>query len=488
MLHLGKKNNELSHFAAVLSYILRCCNISYTLSLCLYVCLRTVNDKILINAKYITLYVNMKKWIAIFSGLLIFHQALAQEQVEEKKNEFSMGVQIRSRGEYRNGALFPRSEGDEPATFINNRARLWMSYKRDRLSLKVSGQHVGVWGQDPQIERNGRFMLNEAWANLDLGSGFFTKVGRQSLVYDDERILGGLDWNISGRFYDALKLGYEDVKNKVHLILAFNQNEEKIIGGSYYAPGGQPFKNMQTLWYKYANGKSFDGSFLFMNLGQEAGDAVTQDSDTKYMQTTGANLAYYTGGFRLTGTFYYQFGKTVTDRDISALLWSVSASYAVNPKWKLMLASDYLSGDKGDKPDKLKAFNPLYGTHHKFYGTMDYFYASSFVNGHNPGLWDNQLGVTFSPVDKLSLMLNYHCFSTVVDMYDGAEKLKKHLGSEVDFQLSWNIMPDVSLSTGYSTMFGTQTMKAVKGGQPSRWQDWGWISLNINPTVFFSKW
>lgn len=430
----------------------------------------------------------MKKWIIIFSGLLMFNQALAQEQMDEKINEFSMDVQIRPRGEYRNGALFPRSEGDDPATFINNRARISMSYKRDRLSLKVSGQHVGVWGQDPQIDKDGRFMLNEAWANLDLKNGFFTKIGRQSLVYDDERILGGLDWNTSGRFYDALKAGYEDGNSKLHLILAFNQNEEKVIGGSYYAPGGQPFKNMQTLWYKYTNNKSFDASFLFMNLGLEGGDIVTQDADTKYMQTTGTNLAYTINSFKLTGTFYYQLGKTTANKDISALLWAVSASYQATPKWKLMLASDFLSGDKGNNPDKLKAFNPLYGTHHKFYGTMDYFYASSFVNGHNPGLWDNQLGITFSPISKLNMMLSYHYFSTVVDVYNGADKLKKHLGSEVDFQLNWNVMPDVSLSTGYSTMFGTQTMKAVKGGQPSRWQDWGWISININPTVFFTKW
>lgn len=129
-------------------------------------------------------------------------------QSAEKENEFTMSMQIRPRAEYRNGAQFPRFEGDKAAAFINNRARLSMEYKRSDLSMKISAQHVGVWGQDPQIDTNGRFIMNEAWAKLDFGAGFFAQLGRQTLSYDDERILGGLDWNVAGRYHDALKLGY----------------------------------------------------------------------------------------------------------------------------------------------------------------------------------------------------------------------------------------------------------------------------------------
>jgi len=27
-----------------------------------------------------------------------------------------------------------------------------------------------------------------------------------------------------------------------------------------------------------------------------------------------------------------------------------------------------------------------------------------------------------------------------------------------------------------------------KGGSQDSWQDWGWVSLNVNPRVFISKW
>ena len=236
----------------------------------------------------------MKKRVIVFSGLLLvssmWMKADENETSKDKENTFSMSAQIRPRAEYRNGVLNPRSEGQEPAGFINNRARLSMNYERQNLSIGLSAQHVGVWGQDPQIDKNGRFILNEAWAQLDFGYGLFAKLGRQSLIYDDERILGGLDWNIAGRYHDALKLGYENKQNKLHLILAFNQNDETKIGGTFYAEGAQPYKNMQTLWYQHIGSKEFKASFLFMNLGLEGGDPKEKVSDPQFMQTMGANL------------------------------------------------------------------------------------------------------------------------------------------------------------------------------------------------------
>lgn len=151
--------------------------------------------------------------VVLLAPLSVFAQ-------QHKENLFTIDAQIRTRGEYRNGVLNPRPEGEEPTFFVNERARLSLGYQRDRLQMRLSAQHVGVWGQDPQIDKNGRFILHEAWARLDFSKGLFAQLGRQPLSYDDERLLGGLDWNVAGRFHDALKLGYESKLHKLHLILA----------------------------------------------------------------------------------------------------------------------------------------------------------------------------------------------------------------------------------------------------------------------------
>lgn len=421
--------------------------------------------------------------IFIIGLLLLPLTLLAQENNQE--DIFSISAQLRSRGEYRNGALFPRNEGERPATFINNRARISMDFQRSILELKLSGQHVGVWGQDPQVDKNGRFMLNEAWAKLYFNNGFFAQLGRQALSYDDERILGGLDWNVSGCYHDVLKLGYADKINTLHLMLALNQNDEKIKGGSFYETGGQPYKNMQTLWYHYGNKENpFGISLLAMNLGLQYGSE--EDSSNKYMQTFGTYLTYIANGWDIKGSFYYQTGKNKSNKEVSAFMGSLFAGFKIDPKWSLGVGSDYLSGNKQDDT-KQKAFDPLYGTHHKFYGTMDYFYASPFVNGINPGLWDNQLAIYYKPSKKVDLSLNYHYFLTANEVVVSNERIDKGLGSEFDFQVNWSIMPDVKLMAGYSFMLGSKSMDVVKGGYHKSWQDWGWVSINITPKLFSTK-
>lgn len=411
----------------------------------------------------------MKKQLSTIVLAIIASVASAQE------NQFTVDAQLRTRGEYNNGAGTPRNEGQLPATFINNRARLSFGYQRgDNLELKFSAQHTGIWGQNDMNVEDGQASVNEAWAKLKFGDGFFAQLGRQQLVYDDERILGGLDWHVSGNWHDALRLGYESQQNKVHLILAFNQADNN--RGNYY-DGPMPYKAMQTLWYHYqASGTPLGISLMAMNLGREAG--VAGNGKTKYMQTLGTDITYKPSDFDIHGAFYYQMGKNAADTKVSAWMASAKVGYKIDPVWGVNVGYDYRSGNDGDG-DKDKAFDQLFGTHHKFYGFMDYFLRSVPL-----GLHDIQAGVTAKPSKKTSLLLNYHYFSTA----QKAANDKKNLGHEIDLQVTTTLMKNVTLMAGYSTMFGTETMDLVKGGNHKSWQDWAWVTLNINPRIFSTKW
>ena len=115
----------------------------------------------------------MKKICSAFFLSCCLAGSLVAQESSEKNNTFSMSAQVRARAEYRNGALFPFDDTDKSVFFINNRARLSMDYSRSNLQMRFSAQHVGVWGQDPQIDKNGRFMLNEAWAKMYFGDNRF---------------------------------------------------------------------------------------------------------------------------------------------------------------------------------------------------------------------------------------------------------------------------------------------------------------------------
>ena len=418
----------------------------------------------------------MKKSLSTIVLVLFSLIAMAQEE-----NQLNVDAQLRTRFEYNNGAISPRNEGESPATFINERARLSVDWQRKNLELKVSVQHTGVWGQDDIKDRNGRVAMNEAWAKLKFGEGFFAQIGRQQLSYDDERILGTLDWNVAGNWHDALRLGYEEKTNKLHLILALNRSGENIRGD--YFSGKMPYKSMQTLWYHYQSTSAPLGiSLLAMNLGRQA------ENKTKYMQTFGTDVTYKPGKLDLHGAFYYQTGKDPNDNSVSAWMASAKAGYKITPIIGINAGYDYLSGNDGN--GKNKAFDALYGTHHKFYGFMDYFPGKL-----NLGLQDIQAGITAQTSSKVSMLLNYHYFLTAqkpIVLYDYpglvVEEFGRGLGHEVDYQITAKLMKDVTLMAGYSFMRGTKTMDIVKGGNHKSWQDWGWIQLNINPRIFTSKW
>ncbi|PVX51024.1 hypothetical protein C7377_1357 [Balneicella halophila] len=418
--------------------------------------------------------------VMIFSSMSLWAQ--------NDGSKLTLDLQLRSRGELREGALVPKTEDELPGAFINNRTRLNLGYVKDFLEVGLSVQHVGVWGDDKQVHKDADFGVHEAWAKMTFGEGFFVKLGRQVISYDDQRILGALDWHVAGRHHDAVKLGYENAKHKLHFIAAFNQNKENVHGNYYDSSIGQPYKSMQTLWYNVSINPSVNMSFLFMNLGAQKIDyGLGLPKKVQYMQTAGSHMKFgVLPQLQATVSGYYQFGKTASEQDVSAYMLSGILNYKFSNNISAKLGTDYLSGQ--DESEELTAFNPLYGTHHKFYGFMDYFFVSPFADGYKPGLWDTYIGVNTMLVPKVSLGLTYHYFQMATDTYNRNDNnmsyLDKDLGSEIDLNAKWNIHKDITLTGGFSFALLSDSMDVVKGGDSDEFQYWTWLSLNISPRLF----
>ena len=436
----------------------------------------------------------MKFKLFIFISFLISVSGWnIKAQEAEKVNQFSVNLQLRPRAEYRNGYKTPLNEDDKSAAFINQRARLSMEYQREGLSAGLSLQNVSVWGEYP-ISNAGKSntVVNEAWAQLKNDNGLFVKFGRQVLHYNDGRLLSVADWNQAARAHDALKFGYQTSLHQLDFVLAYNQDADKNSGGSYFYAYGVPYKTLQTVFYQYNGVKTFTPSFIFINVGLENGDPLKNESKLANLQTFGTNLIYSpVKELRLHGIVYYQTGKTKSDKDVAAYLLSLKAEYDAIKQLKFSAGTDILSGEEIDSPDandSYNAFNTLYAGNHGHYGVMDLFVDAPYRTGMNVGIWDKYVGASLRPSPKYTIGLTYHHFSIPTDVYNAGEKLKKGLGSEVDLQFDYNIMKDVKLTCGYSTFFGTPTLDYVKGGDHQTWQDWAFMTVNVNPRIFSAKW
>jgi hypothetical protein len=416
-----------------------------------------------------------------FSGLLFFLLLLTSINVLAQTLEID--ADLRARFEYRHGFnnLFPNDT--EPAAFVNQRSRLNIGYKAEKLSLFVALQDVSIWGDTRQIlaiDGNDSFSLFQAYAELQFNENWSTKLGRQVISYDDERIFGGLDWAMQGRFHDAAIVKYKKDSFMVDLGGAFSQQQERNEGNAFTIQGFFTYKSMQYAYLKKSWEKS-SASFLFLNTGFQNFTGIDNDipDGVSYRQTVGSYFKFPIQKVNIAGSAYYQFGEVNPTTDLAAYQLSLEGTYK-SGKVLYGLGFEMLSGTDQDGDDKNKSFFPLYGTNHKFNGFMDYFYVGNHAN--NVGLNDVYAKVVLTTGEKSNVLLKGHYFTANADLTDNEDK---YLGTEIDMVYTQKLMKNVKLNVGYSHMFASESMSLIKGGRPNdNTNNWGWVQLIINPNLF----
>lgn len=442
----------------------------------------------------------MKK-LGFIIGILIFIIPSVYSQDTTKLNhEFSMNAQLRTRFEYRDGSFRPLSNGEDPAIPILNRIRLGINYQyQDRVKTKITLQNVNLWGQGNQIQsldKSGNtFSLFEAWTDLKIVSDFHAMVGRQVISYDDERLFGEADWTNSGRSHDALTLYWKRKRYEIRTNLALNQNYKVFYNNNVNNPAGnlynnndaQGYKNMQNVWAKFNIDKHSYVSFLFSNIGFQNADSITARNKSYYLQTTGLNYFFHYPKLYGEVTAYYQMGQSLEDHYSNAYLAAFQIGYQFDERFKLGIGADIESGNTlGQSTSKDRHFQTLFATGHKFYGNMDYYNAGSPFAP--TGLNDNFINFGYKINPQMNLSLTGHWFFSPTKIEVNQVKYKQDLGQEIDFKFDYQILPFVQLSIGYSTYFTTPTTGLLKYvANMKGYQQWAWISINVNPQLFDKK-
>jgi hypothetical protein len=395
-------------------------------------------------------------------GILLYILAVT---VQFANAQLSLDGEFRPRTEYRNGfgTLIP--EAADAGFGISTRLRLNAGYAAESYKFYMSLQDVLVWGENMQLlpyDQNNSFAIFEAWGELALGSGFSTKLGRQIISYDDERIFGGLDWAQQGRNHDAALIQYRKEKFMLDLGLAFSQDYSNPTGfvnsgTAYNTSGNFSYKTMQYLYAKQV-WERLSGSVLFLNNGfQKFDTSVTPNvaDGTSNLQTLGTHLEYKQGRLGLAANAYIQTGKREGDIAVKgAYLLGLDVNYKATDKVGLGAGIELISGnDKG--AGETSAFFPLYGTNHKFNGFMDYFYVGNHAN--TVGLFDVHANANFTFSDTSSLLVKILNFRGEQALPSG----EKSLGTEVDLVYTKKFK-GYSMVLGYSHMFAADGMYELK--------------------------
>jgi hypothetical protein len=212
-----------------------------------------------------------------------------------------------------------------------------------------------------------------------------------------------------------------------------------------------------------------------------------------------------TYGVLLSGTFgnasglkkawtlggYMQGGKDKDGKDLNAYHYTASLTFQKG-KFSFGPGFDYLSGNDGTSSSTTNnRFDPLYGTPHKFWGYMDYFYVGT---GSPVGGLKNTYFKTKYTAKDFFVTFDVHNFSLAKATLNTSDvnkpEIDKNLGYEFDLIANYTLNKFTVIEAGYCFMSATNSMEYVKKttlDKTNHLPQWAYLMINIRPDFFFSK-
>ena len=384
---------------------------------------------------------------------------------------------IRFSGEYRvrlegvDGVGF-RSSGSD--AFVLGRLRL------NATLAPVSWLKLQLQGQDAQVvARNIKpdaapfedtFDLRQAY--IELGNPeartFGLRVGRQELVFGEQRLVGHLNWFNAARSFDAVRTTLRNSQVRLDVFASSVVN----------AKDGD--------WNKRTDGNNLHGAYgslaklvpnatvepyVFWRLapGQrtETGTAARLDSKTVGVRWVGKLPSRLDYGVEMAA----QTGSVASD-DVSAWAghWVLGYTAAVPYTPRLVAEYNYASGDSNPKDGQRQTFDQLFPTGHDKYGLAN---QVGWKNVH-----DIRSGIEFKPSPKMAASAFYHSW-WLADPHDGlynaggalvarvaSGAAGRHIGQEADFQGTYTFNNLLQFGGGFGHVFPGTFLKNATAGKP----------------------
>ena len=324
--------------------------------------------------------------------------------------EWQLNADIRERYQVFNNFDFNRAVDSNHQEFDS---RLYLRAKADwGNGLKVFLQPQAVLIRD-HTALNGtqtfsQADLLQAYLQYDVGH-FAVRLGRQQLVYGDQRLLGHLGWKDVARTFDGIKGMYTSGAVNIDMFAVHPADIEAMTPTSAN-PHGQSLVTWEDRrligvygTYTIAPKSGVDAYFINWHHNQHA--SVGQGRN---MHTFGARLFGQWQGMDAvaeavlqSGTWLNTAGTHMAQR---ASAYAVRAGYTF-PAWntRLGVEYDYSPGDDKSNPAVHKNFVFPFHTNHMHYGEMDFF---SWAN-----MQDIRLSLKTSPMKALMFMTDIHWLS-----------------------------------------------------------------------------
>ena len=442
---------------------------------------------------------------------------------QQSVHVWDLGGQVRARYEVKeDGGSFPnrdfrKSGVDNDNSYLLFREKVHVGYTpASWFTAYAEGRDSSTAGDDrkPSPESD-QFDLHQAFVRLGDAQQFplTAKVGRQELIYGDERLIGNGDWGNIPRSFEAAKLRFENPSLWVdgfvgRVVLPvdrhFNMANDYDWFSGIYASTGSWIPRQETQLY-----------FLSRNTSAQAVTAVRGSlaglPSARDVYTFGLRVKSLPGqwhGWDYEAEIAGQLGSIngpVTGLgsrrlEHEALAASVGGGYTWTKTFgtpRVGVEYNFASGDHDPTDGKDGTFESLFPSNHKHYGYMDFV---GWRNIHNP-----RLSASVKPARPLLLTLDYHLF-WLADAHDffypeagpgrGASgpttpgepvsygrnpQFSSFVGSEIDFDATYAIQPWLIARAGYGHFFvGDYVRNSLSKVGGATGADWVYVQTTFN--------
>lgn len=291
----------------------------------------------------------------------------------------------------------------------------------------------------PQIPDPDGADLNQANLRYRQGAATFT-VGRQRLLRDNQRFVGGVGWRQNEQTYDAVSVGYK-VSDAIQIDYAWVNSTRRIFGPDAGNPPPALDSNHHLLnaaWQ--VNSGLRAGAYLY---ALEFHDSALLSSNTAgvFVQGTSA-VDGFALDYRLEVARQQDNKNNPRDYSTDYYLGSVGATFGVT---KIAAAYEVLGADASAN---VAMQTPL-ATLHAFQGWTD-----KFLTTPANGMRDTYISAQHK-IGKVDLMAVWHDYK--------ADRSSVRYGSEWNLQASTSINANLSLMLKYADYqadkFGTDAQK-----------------------------
>lgn len=399
--------------------------------------------------------------------------------------EFTLGLEIRPRLEYRDNFIWSDSDPVMPGLDITQRNRITLNYQADNLRLHASPQEIHVWTEDQRFSGVGSINFFELYAEPVIGKHISVRVGRQALSLDNGRIFSAAPWAQQGRSHEAIRLFYKK-KIETDMTFAFTRPYDKRFDSSFSPVASHTYKFLLVYHLKHRLGQhmmltTINAMDMFSGLNGEK----------RYFRrfTSGGRLEYTRNQLYGTLNAYYQYGEKVHPGRVRAYYLQPEIGVNINST-VLKAGAEIMSGNKNiTANDITHSFEPLYGVAWKFMGNMNFFTRFPIDVKHR-GLVNPYLFVIHRLDPNFALRCDTHLFFIQNPLPDQVPShFGRYLGFEADLSFNYKPAKVVEINYGLSFSFTHQRMELLgKVKDSGKIPVWSYLMVSYAPRLVTRKW